>query len=62
VAVSRVLILAVVLDLVYQYLELSAFRPLQAVIIAFTLAFLPYVLVRGPAARAVHWFRQRHDS
>jgi hypothetical protein len=56
-AVARVLIFGCAADAIYQFVELNAFRPLQMVVIAFLLAFIPYLLVRGPANHLVHWFK-----
>jgi hypothetical protein len=63
-AVSRVLLLGVGMDLVYQAIRLHAFRPLETVIIAVGLAFVPYLIVRGPAARiSRHILRKRaHET
>lgn len=49
--VSRVFVLAYGLDLVYQFAVLRGFRPLQALAAATLLALVPYLLLRGPAAR-----------
>src|SRR5215469_4953814 len=51
VAVLRVLALGAVMDLIYQIVRLHGIRPLQTVVIALVLAFLPYLIVRGPAER-----------
>jgi hypothetical protein len=59
-AVSRVLLLGVGMDLIYQVVRLHAFRPLEMVVIAVGLAFVPYLIVRGPAARiGRHILRKR---
>lgn len=50
-ATAKIMILAVILDAVYQYKALGTFYPGEAIIIAFVLAFLPYMLIRGPVAR-----------
>jgi len=50
-AVSRVLLLGAGMDLVYQAIKLHAFRPLEAMVVALGVAFVPYLVVRGPAAR-----------
>lgn len=50
-AVLRVMIFAAVMDAIYQLIELNGFQPLQLVFIVFTLAFLPYLILRGPADR-----------
>lgn len=49
--IAKVFIFAAVLDGVYQYFVLEAFRPLQAAFVAATLALVPYILTRGPANR-----------
>ena len=49
--VAKVFTIAFVLDTVYQLIQLHWFYPLQALIIAFVLAFLPYLLLRGPFRR-----------
>ena len=49
--VGRVFLLAYLMDAIYQAVELQWFYPLQALIIAFSLAIVPYILIRGPVAR-----------
>jgi hypothetical protein len=39
------------MDVIYQLIFLKTFYPVEALIISLVLAFLPYVLIRGPAAR-----------
>jgi hypothetical protein len=56
VSTARILILGVVMDTVYQWVEFKTFYPMQAAVIAVLLAFVPYLLLRGPAERiAHHW-------
>ncbi len=50
-AVCRVLMLAAAMDLLYQLVALHAVRLLETAVIALLLAFLPYLLIRGPAGR-----------
>lgn len=50
-SVGKVFTLAVVLDLVYQLIELRWAYPGQAVPVAVILAIVPYLLLRGPANR-----------
>jgi len=52
-AVSRVFILAVVMDVIYQYLVYRWFYPGEALIVAFILACVPYLFIRGPVDRIV---------
>ena len=50
-AVSKIMILAVVLDTIYQYKVMGRFYPGEALVVVLVLAFIPYLLVRGPVAR-----------
>jgi hypothetical protein len=50
-SVGKVFVLAVTLDAVYQYIELSMFYPVEAVLTASILALVPYLLLRGPINR-----------
>jgi len=57
--VGRVIVFALVMDAIYQFLILRWFYPGEALVTAFVLAVLPYLLIRGPAARiARHWHRR----
>jgi hypothetical protein len=63
VSTARILILGVVMDIIYQWKVLGTFYPVQAVVIAVLLAFVPYLLLRGPFARvARHWVAQSASS
>jgi hypothetical protein len=44
------------MDVIYQFIEFDTFHPAEAVIIALLLAFVPYVLLRGPIARIARWW------
>jgi hypothetical protein len=50
-AVAKVFCFATVMDMVYQYVVLRWMYPLAALSIAFILAFVPYLLIRGPVNR-----------
>ena len=50
-SVAKVFCLATLMDLIYQYLILGWLYPLAALFIAFILAFVPYLLIRGPVNR-----------
>lgn len=50
-AVMKVTIFAVLMDFIYQYLILDWVYPIGALFVAFTLAFVPYLLIRGPVNR-----------
>jgi hypothetical protein len=51
IATSRVILLGLGMDLVYQCLQFSTFYPGEAAIVAVLLAFVPYLLLRGTVAR-----------
>jgi hypothetical protein len=50
-SVARLFFLAVIIDLIYQHLALPTIYPGEALIISFTLALIPYLLMRGPVNR-----------
>jgi hypothetical protein len=50
-SVGRVFILAIVIDAVYQFIVFRWFYPGEALVVAFVLAIIPYLLVRGPVNR-----------
>lgn len=51
IATARIILLGLVMDTVYQFIVIKSFYPGQAVVVALALAFLPYLLLRGPIAR-----------
>src|ERR1700730_3367654 len=54
--VAKVFVAAVIIDLIYQIMELRWFYPEEALIVATCLALLPYLLLRGPVNRIRrHW-------
>ena len=57
--VSRVIVFALLMDAIYQFMVLGRFYPGEALVIAFVLAFLPYLLIRGPAARIARRWNRR---
>ncbi len=61
-ATARIMALGFAMDAVYQATVLKTFYPGEMVIIAILLAFLPYVLLRGPFARLVRWWNSRHGG
>ena len=58
---GRIFMLAIVLELIYQPFFLHAFYPLEMLVVAFVLAFVPYILVRGPANRIARLFKKKAD-
>src|SRR3954470_9384465 len=60
--VGKVFIIAVVLDIIYQLIVIYShktqerFYPLESVLVAFLLAIVPYIILRGPVNRIVRTF------
>ena len=50
-ATARIVLLGIGVDAVYQVIVLKRFYPNEAVVVALLLAFIPYLILRGPAAR-----------
>jgi len=61
-SVGRVFILAVVLDVVYQLYVLRFVYPVQAIVVAFILAIVPYIILRGLTTRLARWNAERHHD
>ncbi len=65
--VGKIFIIGTVLDIVYQLIVIygiktqAAFYPLESVIIAFALAILPYIILRGPVNRIVRPFIKKKE-
>jgi hypothetical protein len=55
-AVARVIGLGAVIDLIYQVMVFRSVHPLQLVVIVLLLAFVPYLLLRGPVNRIARRF------
>jgi hypothetical protein len=58
-ATLRILVLGMVMDTAYQVVALHTFYPAEAIIISLLLAFVPYLLTRGPIARVARWWMER---
>lgn len=54
-ATARILLIALVIETIYQVIELKTFYPAEAPVIAVALAFLPYVVLRGLVARIARY-------
>ena len=53
---SRILILGVVVDVIYQLAFLHTFYPAESCVIAILLAFVPYAILRGPVTRVARYW------
>ncbi len=60
IATSRIILLGFAMDAIYQATVLGTFYPGEMLLISVLLAFLPYVLLRGPFARLAGW--RHHDG
>ncbi|MFO0828969.1 MAG: hypothetical protein U0572_12580 [Phycisphaerales bacterium] len=61
--VGKVFCVAIVLDVIYELIVWRAAYPTQAMIVAFVLAILPYLALRGPVTRiARRWFGVRPQA
>jgi len=60
-ATAKILAMGLAMDLVYQFVAYRRIYPLEAIAIALLLAFVPYLLLRGPAARLTAWRARRAD-
>jgi len=62
--VGKIFIVGVVLDIIYQLIVVFKLKtetriyPLEAVLVAFGLAIIPYILLRGPLNRILRIFKQ----
>jgi hypothetical protein len=54
--VLRVVTLGVVMELLYELIVFKAIQPLQLVVIVLGLAFVPYLILRGPINRIARWW------
>ena len=59
--IGKVFILAVVLDVVYQLIVLHFVYPGEALIVAFILAIVPFVILRGPVVRVTRLISMRRQ-
>ena len=55
--VAKVFTFAVIMDLVYQIIVFRRLYPVEALCVAAMLAFIPYLLIRGPVNRIARRFR-----
>ena len=56
-AVAKIFVLAIIIDVAYQVMELHWFYPLETLIVAVLLAIVPYLLIRGPVGRITRRWR-----
>jgi hypothetical protein len=61
-ATSTIIVLAVILDVAYQTTVLEEFYPGEALIVGGTLGLIPYMFIRGLAARFVRLLKPRGNG
>ncbi len=61
-ATGRVFILACIMDVIYQALVLHTVYPVEVLLVAFILANLPYLLLRGLVTRLWRYHRPNSDK
>lgn len=61
-ATARIVLAGLAVDVLYQMIVLETFYPGEAVITVLLLAFVPYLLIRGPAARIARRHRDDESS
>jgi len=52
-SVAKVFVMAMAIDAIYQYIVQKWIYPVEVLIVAFILAVVPYVLIRGPINRLI---------
>lgn len=61
-SVAKVFVMALVIDVVYQLIVARWVYPLESLIVAFILAVVPYLLVRGPVNRIASAGRRKRTA
>lgn len=56
-ATARIILIGLAVDVIYQFLVFRTFYPGEALVVALLLAFVPYLLIRGPVTRIARWRR-----
>jgi hypothetical protein len=62
ISTGRIILLGLGMDAIYQATVLKTFYPGEAVIVAILLAFVPYLLLRGPVDRVARWWLARNSA
>jgi len=62
ISTGRIILLGLGMDAIYQATVLGRFYPGEMVIVALLLAFVPYLILRGPFARIARWWITRRSA
>ena len=57
-SIASVFVLAVIMDLIYEWVMARFFYPLETLIVAIVLAVIPYLVLRGPINRIARRWRR----
>lgn len=55
-SVAKVFVMATIIDIIYQWIVQRWIYPVETLVVAFLLAVVPYILIRGPVNRIVGRF------
>ena len=58
-SIAKVFVMAMIMDVIYQLVVQRWVYPVEVVVVAFILAVVPYVLIRGPVNRLVGLFSSK---
>lgn len=61
-SISKIFIIALLLEVIYQAIVLHWFYPFEALLVAVLLALIPYLLVRGPVDRIKRALNKRRGG
>lgn len=61
-ATARIILLGVIMDVIYQIIVLKTFYPVESVIVAVVLGFVPYLVFRGVVTRVLQGSHNNHSS
>lgn len=61
-AVAKIFVMAIIMDAIYQWIVQRWIYPGEILIVAFLLAVVPYILIRGPLNRIVRRFGSRRKE
>lgn len=60
-AVLRIIFLGIIMDTAYQVMVFGFIHPLEMIVVVLALAFIPYVLLRGPFNRIARLWIHPHE-
>ena len=60
--VGKVFILAIIMETIFEIIELKTVHPFEVLRVSFWLAIVPYLIFRGPVERIVSLFVKKKDK